>query len=298
MPSYISYKNNLKAILDADDTEIESWITVRGNHIPIMKGQSKEEAVKSFVESKGGKSKTKESSKKDFYSAGMELAKSLNIDKGRMKDYLEYQKNNSLVKSNTPQDAIKALKNYIKEVNSGNIDDDWELFEDKDPKQVLSELNKIEKESKPESSKKEELKEIKAGREQKGWVESPKFEKLTKKYMPTRGESDNELGEALRSINQIAYRFYNDGDMWNKGYGKETVNWAVKHLTELAKNKNTPKHIARGIDNGLFEMKKYGIKDKDRYETAVKILVQTIEFANESDIDALSKIKNLDSKKD
>ena len=55
MPSYISYKNNLKTILDADDTEIESWITVRGNHIPIKKGQSKEEAVRNFIANKSDK---------------------------------------------------------------------------------------------------------------------------------------------------------------------------------------------------------------------------------------------------
>ena len=56
MPSYSQYKRQL-AVLDADDTDIEAWITVKGNHIPIKKGQSKEEAVKSFIESKnGGKS--------------------------------------------------------------------------------------------------------------------------------------------------------------------------------------------------------------------------------------------------
>lgn len=53
MPSYLSYKRQM-AVLDADDNEIESWITVRGNHIPIKKGQSKEDAVKSFIKSKGG----------------------------------------------------------------------------------------------------------------------------------------------------------------------------------------------------------------------------------------------------
>ena len=53
MPSYSQYKRQL-AVLDADDTDIEAWITVKGNHIPIKKGQSKEEAVKSFIESKNG----------------------------------------------------------------------------------------------------------------------------------------------------------------------------------------------------------------------------------------------------
>lgn len=60
MPSYLSYMNQM-AVLDADDTEIESWITVKGNHIPIKKGQSKEDAVKSFLEKKGGEEKTVQS---------------------------------------------------------------------------------------------------------------------------------------------------------------------------------------------------------------------------------------------
>lgn len=54
MTSFLSYKCHI-AVLDADDSEIESWITVRGNHIPIKKGQSKEEAVKSFIEHQAGK---------------------------------------------------------------------------------------------------------------------------------------------------------------------------------------------------------------------------------------------------
>lgn len=68
MPSYLSYMRQM-AVLDADDNEIESWITVRGNHIPIKKGQSKEDAVKSFIESKGGKYK-KESYGKHYVKTG------------------------------------------------------------------------------------------------------------------------------------------------------------------------------------------------------------------------------------
>ena len=123
------------------------------------------------------------------------------------------------------------------------------------------------------------------------WPKSPKFEKLTKQYMPKQGEADTELGEILRSINRVVYRYYNDGDMWNKGYGKETVNRAIKHLTELSKNKETPRHIARGLDNALFELKKHGVKDKDKYETALKMMLQTMEWADEKEIEALSKMK-------
>lgn len=55
MPSYTQYKRQV--VLD-DDNDIESWITVKGNHIPIKKGQSKEEAVKSFIEHQVGKNDT------------------------------------------------------------------------------------------------------------------------------------------------------------------------------------------------------------------------------------------------
>ena len=51
MPSYTQYMRQM-AVLDAKDDDIESWITVKGNHIPIKKGQSKEDAVKSFIAGK------------------------------------------------------------------------------------------------------------------------------------------------------------------------------------------------------------------------------------------------------
>lgn len=55
------------AVLDKDDN-IESWITVKGNHIPIMKGQSKEDAVKSFLASKSDKELAKRSNKPEHIS--------------------------------------------------------------------------------------------------------------------------------------------------------------------------------------------------------------------------------------
>lgn len=50
--SYVFLKVN-----NTDDGKEVEWITVRGNHIPIKKGQSKEEAIKSFIESKRGSGK-------------------------------------------------------------------------------------------------------------------------------------------------------------------------------------------------------------------------------------------------
>lgn len=77
MPSYTQYKRQM-AVLD-DDNDIESWITVHGNHIPIKKGQSKEDAVKSFIESKGGNTAK-------GYNQKSELGIIYHKDKGHIKE--------------------------------------------------------------------------------------------------------------------------------------------------------------------------------------------------------------------
>lgn len=61
MPSYSQYLRQM-AVMDKDD-DIE-WITVKGNHIPIKKGENKEDAIKSFFESKSKGEKGNESGKK------------------------------------------------------------------------------------------------------------------------------------------------------------------------------------------------------------------------------------------
>jgi len=63
MPSYVQYKKML-AVLDENDDDI-TWITVKGNHIPIKKGQEKGEAIKEFFEKKSGKSQESGSGKSE-----------------------------------------------------------------------------------------------------------------------------------------------------------------------------------------------------------------------------------------
>ena len=74
MPSYTSYMRQM-AVLDANDNEIESWITVKGNHIPILKGQSKEDAVKAFIEKKEGRKTAYKESRANFRTAAKERDK-------------------------------------------------------------------------------------------------------------------------------------------------------------------------------------------------------------------------------
>lgn len=52
MPSYTQYIRQM-LVLDKDD-DIESWITVNGNHIPIHKGQSAHAAIGNWIAEKRG----------------------------------------------------------------------------------------------------------------------------------------------------------------------------------------------------------------------------------------------------
>ena len=58
------------------------------------------------------------------------------------------------------------------------------------------------------------------------------------------GKSKTVAGEILRAVNRIQYRWYNDGDMAGSGYGRETVNPAVRYLEATVGDK----------DMSLFEM--------------------------------------------
>lgn len=60
-----------------------------------------------------------------------------------------------------------------------------------------------------------------------------KFEVLFHEYVPSSGKSDTLGGEILRATNKIEYRWYNDGDVYFAGYGKETCGPAAKFLVSL-----------------------------------------------------------------
>ena len=82
MPSYSQYKRFL-SVLDVDDVE---WITVKGNHIPIKKGENKEEAIKSFFENKSSERGQKSPEIKQSVSKGSvspEKAKNPSVKKWR-----------------------------------------------------------------------------------------------------------------------------------------------------------------------------------------------------------------------
>lgn len=55
-------------------------------------------------------------------------------------------------------------------------------------------------------------------------------EVLFDELLPSMGKADTEGGEIMRAVNRIQYRYWNDGDIAGQGYGKQTVNPAVRFL--------------------------------------------------------------------
>ena len=97
----------LKAI---NDDEPKDWITIKGNHIPILKGQTKKEAAKDFVEEKqkDNKSESKEDSKNV-------LEQSTNYVKSLPK------KQQDAIISYTDDDRYTKINAYLRD-ERGNID--------------------------------------------------------------------------------------------------------------------------------------------------------------------------------
>ena len=60
-----------------------------------------------------------------------------------------------------------------------------------------------------------------------------RYEALFEKLVPGSGKCETLGGEILRAVSRIGYRWYNDGDKFLEGYGRETVNPAVRFLIHV-----------------------------------------------------------------
>lgn len=77
------------------------------------------------------------------------------------------------------------------------------------------------------------------------------IEELTHKYMSDEGKCETVAGEILRAYNRIVYRYYNDGDVAGEGYGRETVNPAVRYLFSQLRDMKQLFEINR-YDNAIY----------------------------------------------
>jgi hypothetical protein len=89
-------------------------------------------------------------------------------------------------------------------------------------------------------------------------------EVLYAKLVPDYGPADTLEGETLRAINQIIYRFYNDGDLWFDGYGCETAGPAVTFLRQYSPIDVRP------------ELNKTECVDNEDYEKELQIILEKI----------------------
>ena len=88
-----------------------------------------------------------------------------------------------------------------------------------------------------------------------------RINELFKELVPETGKADSLAGELVRAMSRIGYRFYNDGDMVNIAYGKETCNPAARFL--IAKGNAEVSSLTAGL---------WEIFSEDAYEKVMDIL--------------------------
>lgn len=57
-----------------------------------------------------------------------------------------------------------------------------------------------------------------------------RIDELFEELVPMTGKADSRAGELVRAVSRIGHRYYNDGDMLDVGYGRETCNMAGRFL--------------------------------------------------------------------
>ena len=56
---------------------------------------------------------------------------------------------------------------------------------------------------------------------------------MEERLMPASGKAETVAGEIIRAVDRNWYRWYNDGDKINVGYGKETCNGTARYLEKI-----------------------------------------------------------------
>ena len=117
--------------------------------------------------------------------------------------------------------------------------------------------------------KAKELEKITNTREYREAVWDAISEAMTTYGVPGEGKSNNLAGEMTRAMNRIIYRYYNDGDHINLGYGKETTNAAARFLIEFG-NAEVRKTIEELFDDP------YAFNSDDSYEDMITYAAQNL----------------------
>ena len=95
-------------------------------------------------------------------------------------------------------------------------------------------------------------------------------EALFSKLVPDLGPADTAEGELLRAVNRLADRYFNDGDIFNRGYGIETAGPAYVFLSEKARALNIPQ-----LQSALKQLGRTAW-DEEQYEQALNTVTASV----------------------
>lgn len=96
-----------------------------------------------------------------------------------------------------------------------------------------------------------------------------RYDELFDKYVPPMGKCETLAGEILRAVARIHHRYTNDGDIAWQGYGRETVNPAVRFLGYVCENENLTEEFADLVDE-LFD----DYDSEEAYERVIDALAE------------------------
>lgn len=76
--------------------------------------------------------------------------------------------------------------------------------------------------------------------------------------VPDSGDASTDIGQLVRGMNKIMYRYYNDGDIAGIGYGKETLDWVFDYMEASA-----PSHIQSALEEFYEKYSAFDINFED-----------------------------------
>lgn len=89
------------------------------------------------------------------------------------------------------------------------------------------------------------------------WSYYDKFDGISEKYLPQRGEGETKATQIVTAVNKLIYKWYNDGDVFDNTYFLEGwandlsdfANWLYKHT----ETKNILDKISSCMTDGEYE---------------------------------------------
>lgn len=96
---------------------------------------------------------------------------------------------------------------------------------------------------------------------------------LFDELVPVSGKADSLAGELVRAVCRLGYRWWNDGDMVDVGYGKETCNAAARFLGH-----NGDKRIAMYVQ----KLVEYNYDDKLYEDTLGYLTTAVVDYVEEN----------------